>query len=146
LLVNRKQIRIEWGDCDPGGIVYFPRYFEYFDGCTNELFERAGLPKKQMLETYEIAGIPLVEAQARFLLPSQFGDVVAVESCISEWGRSSFLVRHKLFKDDALAVEVLEKRVWVTRSTNKSKLFEGCEIPREVKQRFMESAPGAQPY
>ena len=28
MLINQRTVRIEWGDCDPGGIVYFPRYFE----------------------------------------------------------------------------------------------------------------------
>jgi 4-hydroxybenzoyl-CoA thioesterase len=145
MLVNRKTIRIEWGDCDPGGIVYFPRYFEYFDACTNALFECAGLPKRMMLETYGIAGIPLVESQARFFAPSQFGDMVRVESCVTEWGRSSFSVRHQLFKDDALAVEVLEKRVWVARSTQKSRLFEGRAIPQAVKEKFSATPASAKP-
>lgn len=32
MLTNRRTVRIEWGDCDPAGIVYFPRYFAIFDG------------------------------------------------------------------------------------------------------------------
>ena len=74
MLVNKRNIQIEWGDCDPLGIVYFPRYFEFFDACTDALFERAGLRKQEMLEKYKIGGIPLVEARARFLAPSSFGD------------------------------------------------------------------------
>lgn len=31
MLINRRTIRIEWGDCDPAGIVFYPRYFEWFD-------------------------------------------------------------------------------------------------------------------
>ena len=23
----RRTVRIEWGDCDPAGIVFYPRYF-----------------------------------------------------------------------------------------------------------------------
>ena len=49
MLVNKRTIHVEWGDCDPLGIVYFPRYFEFFDACTNALFERVGLPKQEML-------------------------------------------------------------------------------------------------
>jgi 4-hydroxybenzoyl-CoA thioesterase len=145
MLVTRKRLRIEWGDCDPGGIVYFPRYFEYLDACTNELFESAGLPKRHMLETYGIAGIPLVESSARFLIPSQYGDTVVVESSVSRWGRSSFTVQHRIWKDDALAVEVCEKRVWVARSANKSKLFEGRAIPESVKERFSEARARRRP-
>ena len=79
MLTNRKTIRIEWGDCDPGGIAYFPRYFEYLDSCTNALFECAGLPKRQMMETYGIAGIPLVESHARFVQQQFFGSSSPVQ-------------------------------------------------------------------
>ena len=71
MLINRKEIQIEWGDCDPFGIVFFPRYFEYFDACTNALFHRAlGFPKAEMFQRFQIAGIPLVQASANFFAPS----------------------------------------------------------------------------
>jgi 4-hydroxybenzoyl-CoA thioesterase len=85
MLTNRQTIRIEWGDCDPAGIVYFPRYFEFFDACTRALFERAGFFKRDMLKTYGIAGIPVVDMKARFMMPSLFGDAVVVESTVSKW-------------------------------------------------------------
>lgn len=136
MLINKRNIQIEWGDCDPLGIVYFPRYFEFFDACTNALFQRAGLRKQEMLEKYKIEGIPLVEARARFLAPSSFGDTVVVESNITEWGKSSFSVHHRLFKSDLLAVEGFEKRVWVVRAVDGGKKIESQAIPREVMERF----------
>ena len=105
--------------------MYYPRYFAYFDNCTAALFEAAGLPKHQMLKTYGIVGIPMVDTRARFLLPSRFGDDVAVESSISEWRRSSFDVQHKLFKGEVLAVECSETRVWAVRSKTHLEGIEG---------------------
>ncbi len=91
MLIHRKEILIEWGDCDPFGIVFFPRYFEYFDGCTNALFHRAlGFPKAEMLKRFQIAGIPLVQASCNFFVPSSYGDLVNVESSVTNWGTSSF--------------------------------------------------------
>ena len=55
---NRKTIQIEWGDCDPAQIVYYPRYFAYFDACTTALFKKAGLIKREMLKTYRISRNP----------------------------------------------------------------------------------------
>jgi len=136
MLVNKRSIYIEWGDCDPLGIVYFPRYFEFFDACTNALFERAGLPKQEMLRKYEIAGIPLVESRARFLLPSSFGDTVVVESNITKWGKASFSVYHRLFKREELAVEGFEKRVWVVHAPGEKNKIKSQEIPREIIERF----------
>jgi 4-hydroxybenzoyl-CoA thioesterase len=142
MLVNRKTIHIEWGDCDPAGIVYFPRFFEYFDACTNALFERAGLPKHEMIEKYRILGIPLVEARARFIVPSSFGDSVVVESCVTEWGRSSFSVQHKLFRGEMLAVEGFEKRVWTVRTPGDAKKIRSQAIPQEVIERLTKTSTG----
>jgi 4-hydroxybenzoyl-CoA thioesterase len=137
--VHRKQIRVEWGDCDPAGIVYFPRYFEYFDACTNALFESAGLPKPELLRTYGIMGIPLVEAHARYIAPSSFGDTVLVETRITEWKNSSFRVEHKLYRGEILAVEATEVRVWTVRVGSDPKRIESRPIPREVIERFADS-------
>jgi 4-hydroxybenzoyl-CoA thioesterase len=138
MLIHRTEIRVEWGDCDPLGIVFFPRYFEYFDACTNALFFRAlGFPKAQMLRHYKIAGIPLVQASCNFIVPSSFGDVVAVDSSVIEWGASSFSLSHKLFRGDTLAVEGLEKRVWTVRDPDDPSKIKGQPIPKEVKEKFL---------
>ncbi|MGC2193760.1 MAG: thioesterase family protein [Terriglobales bacterium] len=136
MLTNRKTIHVEWGDCDPAGIVYYPRYFAYFDNCTAALFEAAGLPKHQMLKAYGIIGIPMVDTRARFLAPSRFGDDLVVESSILEWRRSSFDVQHKLFKGDVLAVECSETRVWAVRSMTDPDAIEGQPVPQDVIARF----------
>lgn len=136
MLTNRKKILIEWGDCDPAGIVYFPRYFEYCDACTHALFARAGLPKAQMMKTYGIEGIPIVDARGKFLAPSRFGDTVEVESRIVAWGRSSFSVQHRIFRGKEMAAEIDEIRVWVKRARSESGGLKGQAIPQEVKRHF----------
>ena len=137
MLTHRSEIQIEWGDCDPLGIVFFPRYFEYFDACTNALFHRAfGFKKPELLRRYNLAGIPLVHASCNFVVPSSFGDVVYVDSCVREWGKSSFQVQHRLYRGDLLAVEGIEKRVWTIRNTDGPRKFSGATIPEEVKAKF----------
>lgn len=137
MLTNRQEIQIEWGDCDPFGIVFFPRYFEYFDACTNALFHRAlGIKKAEMLRKYKIAGIPLVQASCNFFAPSSYGDVVHVDSTVTEWGNSSFTVQHRLFRGDTLAVEGIEKRVWTVRSAEEPSKAKGQAIPKNVIAKF----------
>ena len=137
MLINRKQIQIEWGDCDAAGTVFFPRYLEYGDACTNALFKLAGLFKPVMIKTYNIIGIPLVDLRARFIVPSDFGDEVIYETSIPEWGRSSFLVQHRVFRPDGgLGLEIFERRVWVVRVSQDPVTFRSEPIPEEVKKRF----------
>jgi len=114
-LTNRQTVRIRWGDCDPAGIIFYPRYFEIFDAATAALFERSlGITKFEMFKAYEFAGWPLVQMHARFLKPTRFGDDVTVGSSV-KFGRSSFEVEHRLSLDGELCVECQEKRVWIVR-------------------------------
>ena|SRR5215472_7785129 len=136
MLTNRRKIQVEWGDCDPAGIVYYPRYFAYFDNCTAALFAAAGLPKHKMVRTYRIIGIPMVNTRARFLAPSRYGDEVTVESSITEWRRSSFDVHHRLFRGRELSVECFETRVWAGLSAVDPAKIESRPVPAEVIRRF----------
>jgi len=136
MLVNRRNWKIEWGDCDPGGIVHFPRYLFFFDSCTVSLFEAAGLPKRQMLKDYSMAGYPVVDLHVRFLIPSLFGDEVTIESSVREWRRSSFDVRHRLLRGEEMAIEGVETRVWTVRDPNDPERLKSAAVPEDVRARF----------
>jgi len=131
---NTRTVRIEWGDCDPAGIIFYPRYFEIFDASTAMLFERAlGRTKFQMFKTLDFAGFPLVKTHARFLKPTRFGDDVTVQSSIV-FGRSSFEIEHTLSLDGTLRAECSEKRVWTIRDAEGR--LKSHPVPAEVLAKF----------
>jgi 4-hydroxybenzoyl-CoA thioesterase len=136
MLTITRSVRIEWGDCDPAGIVYFPRYFSFFDACTAAMFEEVGLPKQALLRQYDIVGFPVVDVSAKFMIPSKFGEDVSIETSIREWKRSSFRVHHRLLKGPELAIEGFETRVWVGRHPDKPGAIKARPIPRELIDRF----------
>src|SRR5271170_7478443 len=135
---SRRDVRIEWGDCDPAGIVYFPRYFAIFDSCTAGAFESVGFPKPMLLRKFGIVGIPMVDVRASFSAPCTFGDDVVVETQITEWGRSSFKVHHRLLKGAVIAVEGFEVRVWTGRDPTDPSRLRAQPIPRELIDLFQE--------
>ncbi|MGH6682448.1 MAG: acyl-CoA thioesterase [Pseudolabrys sp.] len=131
---NTRTVRIEWGDCDPAGIIFYPRYFEIFDASTAALFERAlGRTKFEMFKTLEFSGWPLVRTQARFLKPTRFGDDVTVETSV-KFGRASFEIEHKLSLRGALCAECSEKRVWTMRDADGE--LKSHPVPAEVLAKF----------
>jgi len=132
MLVNRRTLRIEWGQCDPAGIVFYPQYLIMFDSSTGWLFERTGLTPLAMRRKYGIVGMPIVEVSARFVKPCRFDDEVLVESEIGEWGRSSFTVRHRLLRDGELALEGVEKRVWAAPHPERAGEIQARAIPAEI--------------
>ena len=133
---NRRTVRIEWGDCDPAGIIFYARYFEIFDNATAALFEAAlGMTKHQYLETYGFAGFPLVDTRANFVKPTRFGDDVTVESTI-DFGTSSFTVKHRITLKGDLCAECTEKRVWVVRDKSDPSRIRAQAIPPNVLEKF----------
>lgn len=137
MLTNIRTTRIEWGDCDPAGIIFYARYYEIFDASTTMLVERAlGMKKIAYLKVYGIVGHPLLETRARFRLPTRFGDEVAIESKFVELGRSSFKIEHRLTLADALAAEGFETRVWAVRDPADPQRIKSEPMPAEVVARF----------
>jgi len=135
MLTHSHTVRIQWGDCDPLGIVFYPRYFAIFDDSTALLFQRAlGISKIQLLERYASNDMPLVDARARFMIPAKFDDKLVVESGIREFRRSSFEVQHQIFKEGALAVEGIETRVWIIKDAQGT--IKGHPIPQEIREAF----------
>jgi 4-hydroxybenzoyl-CoA thioesterase len=134
---NTRNTRIEWGDCDPAGIIFYARYFEIFDTSTTMLIERAlGMKKIEYLKVYDFLGHPLVETRAKFRLPTRFGDEVAVETALTACGRSSFTIEHRLTHAGALAAEGSETRVWAIRDPGDPKRIKAQAIPPQVVARL----------
>jgi 4-hydroxybenzoyl-CoA thioesterase len=136
-LVSRRQFTIEWGHCDPAGIVFNPRFFEFFDRGTWGLFEAAlGVKPADLVTTFGIFGTPIVDASARFLSPVRFGDTIEIRSQVSAFRRSSFDVAHQIFVGSALAVEGQEIRVWAVRDPADPAKIKSQAIPPDVAAKF----------
>ena len=132
-----RTLTIEWGDCDPAGIVHYPRYFAMFDWSTAELLAAAlGMSKRAIIAHYGIVGVPIVDTRARFHAPATYGDEVTIESWIQKVGRSSFEVAHRLLKEGVLGVEGWETRVWTGRHSHDPDRIAAVPIPADVAARL----------
>src|SRR5207245_11496484 len=103
MFVNRRDVQIQWGDCDPANIVYYPRYFAMFDDSTSIMFEAAGFSKQDIIHQYGLVGIPLVDTRAKFHIPSTHGDWITIESRIESFKRSSVEAVPRRFQGTVLA-------------------------------------------
>jgi 4-hydroxybenzoyl-CoA thioesterase len=136
MFVNRIRIRVEFGDCDPAEIVFYANYFRWFDKCTSALFDAAGLPLRPLFKAHGVVGIPLVEARARFIIPSTYGDELVAESCVTEWKKSSFVIRHRFLRAGALALEGWETHVWAAAHPTEVHRMKSVPLPEEVIRKL----------
>jgi 4-hydroxybenzoyl-CoA thioesterase len=136
-LINRRTVRIAWGDCDPAQIVFYPRYFGMFDESTHDLFRAAlGMAKPAWTKKYAIVGIPMVDTRAKFMIPSTYGEDIVFESQVTAFRKSSFDVVHRVHKAGALAMEGFETRVWVEADATRPGGLKGKPIPADVINAF----------
>jgi len=133
---NQSRLIVQWGDCDPAGIVFFPNYLRWFDDCTSALFAAAGFPLHILFRAHDIIGVPIVDVRVSFKISAAFGDDLLAKTSVSEWRSSSFVVQHHFYKADKLAVEGFVTRVWTgVDPTNKGKM-KSRPVPREIVERF----------
>jgi acyl-CoA thioester hydrolase len=73
-------IRVRYADTDQMGIVYYGKYFEYFEVARTELLRACGLPYKAI----ESAGygLPVTEASAKYLRSARYDDLLSITARI----------------------------------------------------------------
>ena len=130
------QFVVEFGDCDPARIVFYPNFFRWMDAASRHFFAAAGVPSWHETEDADgIIGTPLVDASAHFERPATYGDTIAVETTIEEWRHRSFVMRHRIRRDDTLLVEGREVRVFARRHPDDPSRIQAVEVPERVRRR-----------
>jgi len=131
------RLRVEFGDCDPAGIVWFPNFFRWIDAASRHFFVECGIPPWHELErSTGIIGTPLVDTQARFVASASYGDVLDIETAIVEWRRKSFVQRHRVMRGGELLMECTEVRVFaVRRSAEDGGGIRAVVPPEELRAR-----------
>jgi 4-hydroxybenzoyl-CoA thioesterase len=133
--VSRWQMTVESGHCDPAGIVFTKRLFEYFDTGTWSLFEAAlGIRRQDFPATSTI--LPLVDVRLECVRNVRFGDLIEIASRVVEFRRSSFEVEHRITINGDLAVTGSETRVWAVRTKDNPEKISAAAIPDDVMARF----------
>ena len=134
---NCRVIRIEFGNCDPAKIVYYPNYVAWIDQSTHHLFEAAGVPLRE-LQTRLGLHAPIVDLSVKFLGPAAWGDLIEIESSIGRWGSKSFDVVHHIsdVATKAAIAEARETRVCAETDPNEPKKLRAQAIPKVVRQAF----------
>lgn len=111
MLTLRRTVTVEWGDCDPNGIVFNPNYYAWFDASLHALLKSVGLSLPRLMADDGIDGLPLAENRTKFLLPARFGDQLTIETAVVAVHRCAFELHHRVLRDETLAVEYTETRV-----------------------------------
>jgi 4-hydroxybenzoyl-CoA thioesterase len=134
-------VRVEFGDCDPARIVWFPNYFRWIDAASQHFFVSCGVPPWHELEkTTGVLGTPLVDTHSRFLKTASYGDVLQIETRITAWRRSSFTQSYRVLRAQPngegapdVILECDEVRIFATHREDGERGIRAVPIPEDIR-------------
>jgi 4-hydroxybenzoyl-CoA thioesterase len=125
-------LRVEFGDCDPARIVWFPNFFRWVDAASRHFFIECGVPPWHETEKLlGVIGTPLVDTHASFIKTASYGDTLHIHTSIGEWRTKSFLQRHVIRRDGERIMECDEVRIFAGRTDAGIKAM---PIPEDIRR------------
>lgn len=83
----RHPLVVRFGECDPAGVVYYPRYFDWFHRTMEAWFgDGLGRPYHEVLQEL---GFPSVHAEADYKAPCRMGEALTITLAVERLGRAS---------------------------------------------------------
>ena len=110
------RVAVQFGDCDPAGIVFFPNFSRWMDESSLTFFRACGVPPwRELVKTRGIIGTPVLEIHTRFMKPATYGEFIEVHTTVEDWGVKTFRHRHRVRRGEDLLCEGTEVRAFCVR-------------------------------
>ena len=92
MIEHHHTIKVYYRDIDKMGIVYYSRYFEYFEESRTELFASIGF----QISNVEQGGIalPVISSHCEFKKGAKFEDVILIRARVNEMPRSTLKISY----------------------------------------------------
>jgi len=130
----RDHQKIQFGDIDYAGIVYYPRFLHYLHVALEEFFgSEVGIDYPTVLKKYRI-GFPTVHHELDFFTPLRYGDQIDVEIEVIEIGNASITWGYKVYlsgDEEILAVQAENITATINMDT-----FEKTDTPHWLKEKL----------
>ncbi len=127
-------VNVQFGDCDPAGIVFFPNFSRWMDESSLAFFMACGIPPwRELVKTRGIIGTPLLEIHTKFLRPATYGEAIEVHTTVEEWSNKTFRHRHVVQRAGAVLCEGTEVRAFCIRDPENPDRIKAIPVPEDLK-------------
>ena len=127
------KIKVEWGDCDPYGIVFYPNFYKWMDSSQWNYFNKIKQPITRLEKLYGIVGLPLLHTEATYIAACYREDLLKVETTLVKITKSTLKLEHVIKRKDKTVCYGYETRIW---AKNIGGRIVSEHIPREIRTVF----------
>jgi len=129
--------RVAWSDIDLAGIVYFPRYFSYFENAELEWIRRQGLSYEGFLDEIGV-WMPRVACHSNFRAPAKLAELLSIEMRLDRLGKTSFTLGFDAFR---LPERTSIADGYIVVATVERETFRPTLVPERLVQLLSELEP-----
>jgi 4-hydroxybenzoyl-CoA thioesterase len=130
------EVKVQFGDCDPAGIVFFPNFSKWMDASSLHFFMECGIPPwRELIKTHGIVGTPLLEINTQFRQPATYGETLQIHTSIVEWRAKVFIQKHVVMRGDTLLCEGLETRAFVIHPEGEPDRIKAIAVPEFIRTK-----------
>lgn len=96
-LTHRHRLRVIYAQTDRMNVVYYSRYYEFFEAARSAFLRRINFPYEQL----EREGIflPVVESHCRHFRPATYEDLLTIETHLEDEPKVKIQLSYKVYKD-----------------------------------------------
>ncbi len=129
----RSRLKVRFADIDRAGIVYYPRFFDFFHRALEDFFaDEVRIPYHVLIDQRRV-GFPIVHVESDFRHPLSHGDEIEVEVTAARIGRRSVTIRYRTYRPtrpDPAAVAL------ITQVCIDMDSFRAIDVPAEIREAF----------
>ncbi len=112
---------VQFGDCDPAGMVFYPNFCRWMDAASLHFFHECGIPHWSELEPSRgIVGAPVMRVSIDFLEPVSYGERLTIHTQVEQWNEQDFVQAHRVQRGDLIVCEGREVRSFYRRTESGS--------------------------
>lgn len=103
---------LQWSECDPAGIIFFPHYARWMVDGVNLMFLALGIDPNGKTEDGAVRGLPSTGFSMSFSSPAVLHDELVHEITLTRLGTKSLAFKHRILRGEVCVAEADETRVW----------------------------------
>jgi len=109
-------VTVQFGDCDPAGIVFYPNFQRWMDAASLSFFMQCGVqPWRELVKTRGIV------------------ETLTITTHVESWAAKAFVQHHRITRGETLICEGRETRVFVRRDSDNADRLRAIPVPEDIK-------------
>lgn len=133
MIETKVERKIMWGDLDSLGIVFYPKYYEWIDGCSHLFFEKLSLNLVELWKTRQLI-FSLVKTSCDYLSPGRYHQEMIITTHMEKLEKKTITLNHLIVDKEThkILIKGVEQRICM--GVKDLENFKAKEIPEDIYQ------------